>query len=263
MKHRSICVALCLGAGCTYNTYKTYNEAPSSAGDDDAGVHEPVGAVGATSAGGAGGGAGTTGQGGSALGEAGSSALSGSDCSGCVRLSVLSGRSVEYQLEFDSRQNLASSLVRARVRVRDYVGDVQLVMYIESGDHVDLQQGPQQGNSSEGVASFVTLNAAAGWQDVGIDLQPVEAFRPPSFADAGGTAGASFDAGNPFDKTRVERVGLQVTPLGQFGVFTPATLELDALTFAPQENLNVGFSTDPGGFELVDPESGTASFVAE
>jgi hypothetical protein len=259
MKHRTICMALCLAAGCTYNTYKTYNEAPIGASDEDAGVHEPVAAAGTAGAGGDGGGGGTAGAGGSALGEAGSSALPGPDCSGCVRLAVLSSRTAQYQFEFDPRRNLSSTLVRARVRVRDYVGDVQVAMYIESGDHLS----PQQGFGVETVTSFVSLNAAAGWQDVGIDLQPVEEFRAPYFIDAGGSAGAGFNPGYPFDKARVRRVGLQVSPLGQFGTFTPATVELDALTFAPGENLNVEFSSDVGGFELVDPESATVTFVAE
>lgn len=254
MKHRTLAIALCLAAGCTYNTYKTYNDAPIAAGDEDAGVHEAVAAAGG---GGDGGSAGTGGQGGSSLGEAGSSALPSSDCAGCVRLAILSGRTAEYQLEFDSRRNLASSLVRWRLRVRDYVGDVQVVAYVESGDHL----GPEQGFAAEGTSTFVSLNAAAGWQDVGIDLVSAPSFRPPTFVDAGGSAGGTFDNGNPFDKTRVERVGLRITPFSQSGLFTPATVELDSVTFTGQPSLDGDFSSDQGGFELLDPDTATVTFV--
>ena len=261
MKHRSVLVGLCLAAGCTYNTYKTSSDAPIGVGDDDAGARESLGTGGTAGAAGSTATAGTGGDAGSALvSNAGSSALpAGPACTGCVQLAVVTGRVAEYQLEFDARRNLSNSLVLWRVRVRDYVGDVQLAAYAESGDHSD----PSRGFSPESAASFVTLNAAAGWQDVGIDLQPVEPFSPPILLDAGGAAGGSFNPGTPFDKSRVERIGLQVHPFGQSGVFTPATVELDAVTFSPQQNLRLEFSADQGGFELVDPESGSVTFVPD
>jgi hypothetical protein len=255
MKHKSLLLGLGLAVGCTYKTYKTYNEAPIGAADDeDAGVHESL------ASGGAGGSAagGTGGDGGSAqLGGAGGTGLAeGAACTGCVRLSVLPGRVAEYQLELEPRLNLASSLVLFRVRVRDFVGDLQLTAYVESGDHV-----PNNEYNEEAVSATATLNTAAGWQDVGIDLQPFPPFSPPVLLDAGGTAGGSFSAGFPFDKSRVERIGLRVIPLSQFGLFTPGTVELDAVTSSPQQSLDVRFSSDQGGFELFDPESASVTFV--
>ena len=55
--------------------------------------------------------------------------------------------------------------------------------------------------------------------------------------------------------------GLRIQPNVGSGVFTPATLELDSVTLSTAEGLNVDFSTRPGGFELVDPESATLSHV--
>jgi hypothetical protein len=172
-----------------------------------------------------------------------------------VRLSVLSSRVAEYQLQFASRRDLSTSLVLWRVRVRDYVGDVQLMAYVESGDHI----GPEGGFTPEGASTSVNLNASSGWQDVGIDLAPFEPFREPVFLEGEGSAGAAFVAGNPFDKSRIQRVGLRIQPLAQSGVFSPATVELDAVTFSAPQNSNVDFSTDAGGFELVDPESATVT----
>jgi len=263
MQHQArILIALWIAAGCTYKEYNTYEVL----GGEDAGPREVVGQGGAAGAGqgGTGGAAGTAGGAGSSAGSAGSAGSSGiepgADCTGCARISVLSSRVAEYQLEFDSRRNLSNSLLLWRVRVRDYVDNVQVMAYVESGDHI----GPEGGYTQEGAFSYVIMNASSGWQDVGIDLGTFQAFRAPSIQDVdGGGAGAGFDPGNPFDKSRVERVGLRIQPLSPSGVFTPATVELDAVTFSAPQDLSADFSADQAGFELVDPEAATISLVAQ
>jgi hypothetical protein len=139
------------------------------------------------------------------------------------------------------------------------VSDVNLTAYIESGEHAEI---PQQFFAPESSITSVTLNSASGWQDVGIDLAQISPFQAASFDQAdGGTAGGSFNSGFPFDKSRVRRVGLIIQPYAGTGLFTPATLELDSVTFSTAPDLNVEFSTGPGGFELLDPESATLSHV--
>ena len=260
MKHRTLIVGLCIAAGCTYNEYKNYYTTPEEGAvyASDAGIDRA--SNGGSSGAGGGSGAGSAGQAGSAAAAAGGGgAPPGEDCTGCARISVLSGRAADYQLDFASRQNLSTSLVLFRVRVRDYVGDVYVTAYIESGDHL----APEQGLAAESQAITVTLNVGSGWQDVGMDLQQVQAFQAPRFEDdaGGGTAGGAFNPGFPFDKSRVRRVGMRIAPNAGFGVFTPATLELDSVSFSSAPALNVDFATDPGDFELVDPESGSVSHV--
>jgi hypothetical protein len=50
-----------------------------------------------------------------------------------------------------------------------------------------------------------------------------------------------------------------VQPIFQQGTFTPATLELDSVTFSTREGLNVDFSANQGGFELLEPDSATST----
>lgn len=257
MKHRNALLAsLCVAAACTYKEYNTYNQIVGAA---DAGYDpELPSGQGGSSAPSGGGGAGGTAEGGrGGLGGSGGDAASSPDplgCAGCVRLSVLTGRSAEFQREYSPRVDLSESLVRFRVRVRDYNGPVSVEMYVESEDHVAGV------HINEAAYSFASLQASAGWQDVGIDLAQQEAFLAPGFVD-GGAAGGSFNPGVPFDKSRVERIGLRVTPADSSGVLTPAIFEIDALTFSTPDGLNLDFSVDEAGFELVDEDAATATHV--
>lgn len=259
MKHQTLVAAFCIAAGCTYNEYKSYYTTPEEGtiGGSDAGVSD-TGRSGSPGTGGSSS-VGAAGSAGSSNAGNGGSSSSSEDCTGCELIRVQSGRTADYQLDFDSRRNLSESLVLFRVRVRDYVGSVNLTAYIESGDHADI---PQQFFAPESSITSVALDTASGWQDVGIDLQQISPFQAASFDEAdGGTAGGSFNSGFPFDKSRVRRVGLVIQPNAGSGLFTPATLELDSVTFSTAPDLNVDFSTGPGEFELVDPESGSVSHV--
>lgn len=253
MKHRTLALAAVVIGACTYNEYNTYNRIEAA----DAGSGP------SSSVGGSSGQSGVAGAGGSSASQAGNGGSGGSagagdaaGCSGCVRLSVLTNRSADYQREYSSRLDLSESLVTFRVRVRDYTGPVNLIVYIESGDHAE-----DGGLTAEGTAAFATVGADAGWQDVGIDLSPVQPFREPEFIDAGGFAGGGFDPGQPFDKSRVERIGLRVSPSDSSGVLTPAILEIDALNISTPGGLSVDFSADDADFELVDPDSATVTHV--
>jgi hypothetical protein len=252
MKHRNLVLAAAAVAACTYNEYNTYN----SVAAPDAGV-DPVSAAGGSSGqsvAGAGGSdtsqAGTGGSGGSA------GAGEGAGCSGCVRLSVLTGRTADYQRVYSPRVDLSDALVTFRVRVRDYVGPVNVVMYVASDDHF-----ADGGFTPETSVASSTLQADAGWQDVGIDLEGVAAFREPEFIDAGGAAGSGFDPGQPVDKSRVEAIGLRVSPIDSSGVLTPAILEIDALEVSSPPGLSLSFSADAADFELVDEDTATVTHV--
>ena len=106
MKHQTLVAAFCIAAGCTYNEYKNYYTTPEEGtlGGSDAGVDD----TGSSGAGGSSpvGAAGTAGS-----SSAGSGGSSSADCTGCERISVLSGRTADYQLDFDSRRNFSNTLV--------------------------------------------------------------------------------------------------------------------------------------------------------
>lgn len=252
MKHRTAAIAGALFAACTYNEYNNYNRVVAA----DAGAGPDRGSA----AGGASGQPGGAGAGGSQASQAGSGGSGGTadaaGCSGCVRLSVLTGRSADYQREYSPRLDLSQSLVTFRVRVRDYAGPVILLTYVESGDHL-----PSGNFTEEGTSSTSTLQAEDGWQDVGIDLAQVAPFRAPEFTDAGGFGGGGFDPGVPFDKSRVERIGLRMSPADSSGVLTPAILEIDALNISSPAGLSLNFSADDADFELVDEDSATVTHV--
>ncbi|MEY2930572.1 MAG: hypothetical protein RL033_1321 [Pseudomonadota bacterium] len=256
MKHRTALLAsLCVAAACTYKEYNTYNQI---GGPDDAGIDRQLASgQGGSSAPNGGGGAGGTDAGAGGLGSSGGSAGSSPDalgCTGCLRLSVLTGRSAELQRDYSPRLDLSESLVRFRVRVRDYGGPVNVEMYVESDDHV------AGSHINEAAYSSASLQASAGWQDVGIDMALQDSFLAPGFVD-GGAAGGGFNPGVPFDKSRVERVGLRVSPADSSGVLTPAIVEIDGLTFSTPDGLNLDFSADGAGFELVDEDAATVTHI--
>lgn len=254
MKHRTALLVAVSVAACTYKEYNTY-EAPRLTDPTDSGVATPNRGQGGASGSGQGGDAGRGGDAGSiAAGGGAGDTSDASECTGCARIAVLSNQNAEYRLELEPARNLSNTTVLARIRVRDFVGDVYVSGFVRSGDRPENEV--QFGSSS--------FNATSGWQTLGIDLREVQAFQAPAFIDAGGIggfAGGGFDSGFPFDKRRVESIGLHITPQAGSGIFTPATVELDGLTFSNEPELDVDFSVDAGGFELVAPESATVTVV--
>lgn len=250
IRHRLLLVGLVGLAGlitaCTYKEYNTYNEVRGA----DAGSTEQGGGASGAGQGGAAGSAGVAGAGGSSgqTGVAGAAGLpTDPDCTGCLRLTMSSRSARNLRLEFPDVQNLSEAQMTWRVRVRDFTGDVSMNFYAQSGDSV----------TDNMALSYVPLSNAAGWQEIGADLSTVPAFSPPLFSDAGGLnggAGAGFDAGFPFDKAEVERVGVILAPNVPDGVFTPLTLEIDSVSFSGHPDLNATFASSDAGFTLVDAD---------
>jgi hypothetical protein len=255
MKRKFAWSVLAVALSCTYKEYNTY-EAPrlvEDAGSSAAGHGGTSGGSGGVGgASGSGGEAGSVSVGGTG-GSAGSGVETGTDCTGCARVGVLSNRVADYRLELPETTNLSNTVILARIRIRDYVGDVYVSGYLQSGNQ------PEEELTFGGVP----FNTGSGWQTVGIDLSDVDAFRAGSFIDGGGFAGSGFDSGFPFNKRRVDRIGLRIAPSAASGVFTPATVELDSFTFSDVPALNVDFSTNVGGFALVDSVDATATFVRQ
>jgi hypothetical protein len=238
MHHRHACwtLASIAIAACTYNEYNTYNEV--SVGPD---AGSPVGQAGAGQSGAGAGVSGAAGSGGQAGAAGAGGGTAGEACTGCLRLTASTNTARNIRLEFDDDQNLATSQMTWRMRVRDFTGDVYLSFYAESGSGQEDTIG----------LSSVTLNGANDWQDVGADLSGLPDFSPPAFIDAGGVGGNSFDPGFSFDKRKVERVGVSISPNIQTGVFTPFAIEIDSVSFSGRAELGVTFASNDGGLRLV------------
>jgi hypothetical protein len=226
-----------VASACTYNEYKTYNEVR----DEDAGAPGRAGAGASATAG-----TGGAGQVGTAAGAGGAAA--DVNCAGCLRLSMTSGAFTNLRLEFSDDENLSSSRMTWRMRVRDFTDDVVVSFYAQSGDTIDDNM----------PLSSLTLNSSAGWQEVGGDLSQVQAYVASTFFDAG-VGGSGFDPGFPFDKRRVERVGVTAVANVPNGVFSPLTIEIDSVTFSDHPELNATFSADDGGFQLVEVDGATTA----
>jgi hypothetical protein len=244
MTHRFALLGVALAASCTYNEYTTVNEGPilSDAGQPSAGR-------------GGAGGEGRGGEAGSAIaqggGGSGGGAPAASPCTGCARVTVQGASAARLELPFDTEQNLRESVVTFRVRVAGNANGVVFNAFARSGN----------GEGEELVLASVRLDPGTDWQEIGFNLDTVAAFQPPTFIDSG-VGGSGFDPGNPFDKTDVEAVGLTVTPDVPSGVFTASTIELDAIRFSDQTQLDVLFSAGGGGVELVDSGTATLDLVA-
>ncbi len=240
-------------AACTYNEY-TYT-GQGGTGDEQSGRAGDTGA-GATGGGGSGSGgssqqAGGGGSSSTEAGAAGEGPSSADGCTGCLQLELPPNSETNLQLAFSSNRNFSRTTLGWRVRVRDFTGDVNISAYAENAD------------PSLVVASSASLTVATGWQDVGIDLEPIEEFREPAFVDAGGFGGGGFDPGNPFDKSRIRAIGLVIQPISALGNLTPAVIEVDRVTFSNLDGGNINFSTDDGDVELVDSDDAELTHVPE
>ena len=244
---------ICFGA-CTYNEYhNTYNQVV----EPDAGT--PVSQAGRGGSGGSGGGSG--GSGGSSGSDPGGSAGGGSEvsCTGCTRLTMPATPARAVGLAFDDDQNLSSTQLSWRLRVRgEFNGSVNVTLYAESGSGDDERLN---------LGSF-SLTAADGWQTFGADFASVEPFRAPGFIDAGeGAAGGGFDSGFPFDKSAVERIVVLFATQAT-GIFTPLVVEIDSIQFSNHTELDRNFATSGGELELISlfdtaTEGATLVHVAE
>lgn len=226
---------------CTYEEHNTYNDVRVVA---DAGSAEAGGAAGSSQGAAGSGQAGAAGSSAGA-GGAGANGTATEDCTGCLRLTVSSRTTRNLRLQFPAAQNLSESLIIWRMRVRTSTNPVQVGFYAQSGAANDFM-----------YFSSVTLSTESGWQDVGADLGPIPAFAPEVYFDAGLDSGAGniFEQGFPFDKSKVERVGVLIYPGVPDGFFTPLTIEIDSVSFSSQPELNANLSSSDDDFALVDAD---------
>jgi hypothetical protein len=243
VKNRLTSCCFALAVACTYNEYKTINEGPALL---DAGQVGSVRGQGGSRAG-QGGRAGTAVAGAAAEnGGTGGGSQQASACRGCARVSAPS----KLQLSFGSAQSLRNTVVTFRVRVGGGSNAVFLTPSASSG-----------GAEGESLTfNSVRLEPNSDWQDVGFDLNAVDAFRAPTFLEAG-AGGSGFDPGVPFDKANIIAIGISMQPDVQAGVFTSSIIEMDVIRFSDKPALDVDFSNGAGGLELVDSPGASLSIA--